>query len=249
MDGSANTTSLSYSNPLMNLNHINSMSAASMVNRVAMTTTSLPSLPMGSLARQSSIPQPSPLIRSSSLGQNLSVPSLVRSTSAGRTSNGGGSSQNAKDQIDWRSFVSIEERTAVRKKLKEAYTKNCASYEDLISVVTAIDEEIVFASSSTRMDYFKTAIEWDNRLAIKKKVLAGHLGVNGLDRKRKIEDEGMQPLSDVEMLLPPFIPQATSSASMQSLTSSSTSSSDAPGAQSSVVPSSDAMATGKRQRV
>ncbi len=56
---------------------------------------------------------------------------------------------------EWRSFVAIEERSAVRGKLGDAYRKACPTYHELLELVMCIDEEILFAASPTRLEYFK----------------------------------------------------------------------------------------------
>jgi hypothetical protein len=76
---------------------------------------------------------------------------------------------------DWRMNVAIEERTAVRGKLKDAYKNCCPSYEDLLKLCVAVDEELIFSGCKTRMEYFKNAVQWNNRLQIKNKQLKGNL--------------------------------------------------------------------------
>eukprot|EP00455_Lapot_gusevi_P007633 TRINITY_DN13255_c0_g2_i7.p1 TRINITY_DN13255_c0_g2~~TRINITY_DN13255_c0_g2_i7.p1 ORF type:complete len:297 (+),score=42.14 TRINITY_DN13255_c0_g2_i7:84-974(+) len=123
---------------------------------------------------------PGPLVRSNSLS-NMSAPTLVRSNSSQSLRGASMSpSQPAPSTPEWRACVSIEERTAVRNKIREAYEKNCLSYQQLLQTVIAIDEELLFGGSTSRMDYFKSAIDWDSRLQIKRKQLAGNLGVHGL---------------------------------------------------------------------
>jgi len=113
-----------------------------------------------------------PSISPPSLGRNLSLnPGLLRATST-----------RTPATADWRSFITIEERQGIRAKVSEAYRKHCSSYEDLLNVASAIDEELLFAAAANRMDYFKTAIDFDNRVNIKRKQLSGELGVGGLER-------------------------------------------------------------------
>jgi hypothetical protein len=78
---------------------------------------------------------------------------------------------------NWRAYVAIEERSAVREKIRQAYRRNCATYEQLLETVCGIDEEIIYAGSVTRMDYFKSSIDWDNRILIKNKQLRGLVGI------------------------------------------------------------------------
>jgi len=94
------------------------------------------------------------------------MPGLVRSSSSGRPHFSGG---------DWRINVAIEERTAVRDKITDAYRKNCSSYDELLRLCVAIDEELIFSGCNSRMEYFKNAVQWNNRLLVKSKQLSGKL--------------------------------------------------------------------------
>jgi len=138
-----------------------------------------PGPPPGPLPQRSAGPPAT--FRSMSATPGLNLPPMLRasSQSAQRSVNNGGVGP------EWRSHVTIEERTAVRKKLREAYKKNCPSYEKLLEMAVAVDEEMVFAQAITKMDYFKAGIEWENRLTIKRQQLDGKLGINGLDDKKK----------------------------------------------------------------
>ena len=76
---------------------------------------------------------------------------------------------------DWRTAVSIEDRLAQRTKIHDAYAKVCGeSYEQLLNVVVAVEEELVFASAVGRMEYFRSGIDWEGRLRTKK----GQLGLD-----------------------------------------------------------------------
>lgn len=56
---------------------------------------------------------------------------------------------------DWRSIVTVEERLQQRARVKEAYTKQTHSYEELLTVVAAMEEELLFANAPSRLDYLK----------------------------------------------------------------------------------------------
>ncbi len=62
----------------------------------------------------------------------------------------------------------------------------------LLQIVAAVDEELLFSSSQARMEYLKGAIDFDNRLAIKRKQLAGQLSI--LDRQLSVRP-GSQTVS------------------------------------------------------
>jgi len=72
---------------------------------------------------------------------------------------------------EWRALVSVEERIAIRRKVREAYFRRCPTYESLLDTVTAVDEELLFACSAARIDYFKAAIDWDARIHVKRQQL------------------------------------------------------------------------------
>lgn len=44
-------------------------------------------------------------------------------------------SQSTNSMQDWRMYLTIEERQAVRSKIRDAYTSRCSTYEDLLQVV------------------------------------------------------------------------------------------------------------------
>jgi hypothetical protein len=45
-------------------------------------------------------------------------------------------------QQQWRASVSVEDRQEIRKKIRQAYSSTCPTYEDLLQLVVAIDEEV-----------------------------------------------------------------------------------------------------------
>jgi len=94
-----------------------------------------------------------------------------------------------RESEDWRCFITIEERFQVRAQIAQAYRNNCPTYENLLATVASIDEELLFAAASRRMDYFKAGIDFDNRVNIKRRALTGQLGGGGiavLGRQRSI---------------------------------------------------------------
>ncbi|KAJ0407359.1 hypothetical protein P43SY_004787 [Pythium insidiosum] len=84
---------------------------------------------------------------------------------------------------DWRMYLTIEERQAVRSKIRDAYSSRCTSYEDLLQVACAIEEELLHISAPSRLDYFKSGFEFENRVKLKKDQLQGQLAA--LDNKRR----------------------------------------------------------------
>lgn len=61
---------------------------------------------------------------------NFSAAGTTLPTSSGRTP--GGSSSNMQN---WRMYLTIEERQAVRSKIRDAYLNKCNSYDDILQVV------------------------------------------------------------------------------------------------------------------
>ncbi|TDH68182.1 hypothetical protein CCR75_004468 [Bremia lactucae] len=91
---------------------------------------------------------------------------------------------------DWRMYLTIEERQAVRSKIRDAYTSRCVNYEDLLQVACAIEEELLHISAPSRLDYFKSGFEFENRVKLKKDQLQGQLAA--LDAKRRSSSAGQQ---------------------------------------------------------
>ena len=78
----------------------------------------------------------------------------------------------AKPPLEWRRFLTVEERTGVRSKLRAAYADQCKTYEELLDTVTAIEEELLHMAAPSRLDYFKAGVQFDRRVADKRKQLA-----------------------------------------------------------------------------
>lgn len=157
----------------------------------AFPSTLVSPMEMSSSAAQSSPtskpPLPSIAISAPSvIGSGPNAPALIRSTSLGMpsltraTSRSGASSAAA--PADWRAFVTIEDRTSQRKTIKDAYKKQCPTYDELLEAVCAIDEELLFASSNSRTDYFRSGIDWTSRLQVKRRQMDGSIGLASIQR-------------------------------------------------------------------
>lgn len=83
-------------------------------------------------------------------------PPLIRNVSTSRSTTQGGI--GIFNTSDWRSSISVEERISLRKRLRDAYQKQCVDYQTLLDTVIAVDEELIFAAANNRLDYFKIAI-------------------------------------------------------------------------------------------
>ena len=73
---------------------------------------------------------------------------------------------------EWRRVLTGEERTGVRAKLRAAYADQCKTYEELLDTVTAIEEELLHMAAPSRLDYFQAGVQFDRRVADKRKQLA-----------------------------------------------------------------------------
>lgn len=67
----------------------------------------------------------------------------------------------------------MEERQSIREKIKEAYRKNTQSFEDLLETCAAMEEEALYMTALSRLDYFKSGIQYDKRIAEKRRQLVG----------------------------------------------------------------------------
>ncbi|OQR98470.1 hypothetical protein ACHHYP_08596 [Achlya hypogyna] len=76
---------------------------------------------------------------------------------------------------DWRMYLTIEERQAVRSKIQDAYTSTCKTYEELLQAASAIEEELLHIAAPSRLDYFKSGFEFENRVKLKREQLQGQL--------------------------------------------------------------------------
>ncbi|EGZ21702.1 hypothetical protein PHYSODRAFT_350785 [Phytophthora sojae] len=119
---------------------------------------------------------------SGGLSSGVGGGSSVASTNVSATTATRSVSQSSTMQ-DWRMYLTIEERQAVRSKIRDAYTSRCTTYEDLLQVACAIEEELLHISAPSRLDYFKSGFEFENRVKLKKDQLQGQLAA--LDAKRR----------------------------------------------------------------
>ena len=102
----------------------------------------------------------------------------------------------AKPPLEWRRFLTVEERTGVRSKIRAAYADQCKSYEELLDTVTAIEEELLHMAAPSRLDYFKAGVQFDRRVADKRKQLAAPAAGEGAaeaPRKRARPEDSSPP--------------------------------------------------------
>mmetsp|Transcript_9731 Transcript_9731/g.33088 ORF Transcript_9731/g.33088 Transcript_9731/m.33088 type:complete len:171 (-) Transcript_9731:27-539(-) len=103
------------------------------------------------------------------------APPLMRTTSGGAGIIPAPLVRQASTRVDaaWFRHTSIEERSTVRSKIREAYATKCHSMEELLETCAALQEELLFLSAPTRLDYFKQGLHWDQRVVEKRKQLEG----------------------------------------------------------------------------
>ena len=102
----------------------------------------------------------------------------------------------AKPPLEWRRFLTVEERTGVRSKIRAAYADQCKTYEELLDTVTAIEEELLHMAAPSRLDYFKAGVQFDRRVADKRKQLAAPAAGEGAaeaPRKRARPEDSSPP--------------------------------------------------------
>lgn len=107
-----------------------------------------------------------------SRGSSSSRDGLARAASMPFQRNGQCPLKKPSPPLEWRRFLTVEERTGVRAKIKSAYSDQCKSYEELLETVTAIEEELLHMAAPARLDYFKAGVQFDRRVADKRKQLA-----------------------------------------------------------------------------
>ena len=121
-----------------------------------------------SLHRSTSLSAHPAAVSSTSAPSSSLSPFLSRQLTTSRPSSTSASSSSS----DWRTSVTIEDRLQQRSKLRDAYSRQSAgSLSVLLELVQAVEEELLFAGSGSRLDYFKAAIDYEARLRIKKQQL------------------------------------------------------------------------------
>ena len=108
-------------------------------------------------------------------------------------------------QYDWHLFLTIEERQAIRQKIRQAYESSCTNFEELLETVVAIEEELLHISAPSRLDYLKSGcqvtfaairrfarnptcradicltplfVQFEKRVGEKRKQMSGHLALD-----------------------------------------------------------------------
>ena len=93
---------------------------------------------------------------------------------------------------EWRRFLTVEERQAMRDKIRSAYMNACTTYDDLLKTVVAIEEELLHISAPSRLDYFKSGCQFDKRVHEKRKQFLQN-DTNDTAVSGSEEDDNAQP--------------------------------------------------------
>jgi acyl-CoA reductase-like NAD-dependent aldehyde dehydrogenase len=92
-----------------------------------------------------------------------SLPSLSRQSSVSKMLN----AVVGTASVDWARQITLEERQSIREKIKDGYSKRALTYEELLAACSAIEEELLFVAAPSRLDYFKSGVQYDKRIAEK----------------------------------------------------------------------------------
>lgn len=67
---------------------------------------------------------------------------------------------------DWTKLITTEDRCFIRDKIRAAYLKKIKpnNFDELLEVCCAVDEELIFSSVPSRLDYFKTGVQFERRV-------------------------------------------------------------------------------------
>jgi hypothetical protein len=68
---------------------------------------------------------------------------------------------------DWTKSVNNDERKNICEKLKAVYRKKAPTYEALLEICSAIEEEFLLSEAPSRLDYIKSGVQFERRVANK----------------------------------------------------------------------------------
>jgi hypothetical protein len=100
-----------------------------------------------------------------SLHPSLPRPAIIRSKTTGSIEEAGHkriySSACVTDSIH---LITEEDRKKLKKKILDSYKQNCESFEDLLGLCVDMEEELLFTSAPTRLDYYKVGVKYESRV-------------------------------------------------------------------------------------
>ena len=76
-----------------------------------------------------------------------------------------------KAPVDWTRLITIEERKGIRDRIKSAYQRKAPTYEELLDACSAIEEEFLFTSVPSKLDYFKSGVQFEKRIVEKQSAI------------------------------------------------------------------------------
>ena len=82
-------------------------------------------------------------------------------------------------KTDWHLFISLEERLFIREKIKKSYRNRTSTFEELLDTCCAIEEELIYIAAPSRLDYFKSGVQFEKRVFEKRKQLSGQAIAEG----------------------------------------------------------------------
>lgn len=71
------------------------------------------------------------------------------------------------DPLNWSEQITVEERQFITKKIQAAYQRKTPSYESLLETCSAMEEEFVFQVAPSRLDYFKSGVQYEKKIVEK----------------------------------------------------------------------------------
>mmetsp|Transcript_34638 Transcript_34638/g.32996 ORF Transcript_34638/g.32996 Transcript_34638/m.32996 type:complete len:140 (-) Transcript_34638:241-660(-) len=67
----------------------------------------------------------------------------------------------------WSNQLTKEERHFITEKIRTAYQRKTPSYDELLDICCAIEEEHVFSVAPSKLDYFKSGVQYEKRIVEK----------------------------------------------------------------------------------
>jgi hypothetical protein len=91
---------------------------------------------------------------------------------------------------DWARLLTVEERQSIREKIKDSYRKNVSIFEDLLEICAAMEEEALYVSAASRLDYFYQGVQYEKRIGEKKRQLHGSKDVDDGNSSKRVKTSG-----------------------------------------------------------